>query len=58
MIRFDVEYTEYGKTVFKGKLTMQELENFMKIIDDKRMQLIENGESTLRVRRAKEQQEK
>lgn len=58
MNRYQVEYKEYGELVFQGKLTMEELQRFMVFIDDKRMKMIENGESSLIVKKVKEEQER
>jgi len=58
MNRYQVDYKEYGELVFQGKLTMEELQRFMKFIDDKKMKMIENGESSLIVKRIKEEQER
>ena len=58
MNRYQVDYKEYGELVFQGKLTMEELQRFMKFIDDNKMKMIENGESSLTVKRIKEEQER
>ncbi len=58
MIRYDVEYQEDGKTITKKGITFAELEVFMKYIDDNKMKKILNGDSSLWVRRAKEEQER
>jgi len=58
MKRYDVDYQEEGQLIRKRNITMEELEEFIKTLDEGKMQKIYKGDSTLLVRSAKEEQER
>ena len=58
MKRYHVEYEADGQRIVKKNITFEELEEFIKTIDEEKMKKILNGESSLWVRREKEEQER
>ena len=58
MNKYEVEYKVDGEIVLKGKLTMEELNAFMSFMDEERMEKIQSGESSLIVKKAREEQER
>ena len=58
MKRYHVEYEADGQRIIKKNITFEELEEFIKTIDEEKMKKILNGESSLWVSREKEEQER
>ena len=58
MKKYNVIYEADGKTTIKKGITMEELQEFMATIDEEKMKRILNGDSSLRVSAAREEQER